>query len=100
MALSALGKNVKRLHELTSQVKDLEAERDALKEWFRKKGGEAGGADAVFEQGKLQVAVTAKQRTGWDGDALKEWFRKKGGAGKFKKTTSYVEVSCRLKEVE
>ena len=98
MALSALGKNVKRLHELTSQVKDLEAERDALKEWFRKKGGEAGGADAVFEQGKLQVAVTAKQRTGWDGDALTLALGQ--DAGKFKKTTSYVEVSCRLKEVE
>jgi hypothetical protein len=91
----SVGAAIQRLAELSDQAKAIEKEKDALKEQFRTW---AAGKDAQFvlEGSDLEVAVTAKERTGWDGDLLERHFG--ATAPRWKKTTSYQEVSARRRK--
>lgn len=85
-----LARNVRRFHALHAEQKELEAQMAALKTFFRDRAGET---DAVFVANQLEVPVTWKGRSGWDGDKLEQHFGDK--AGDFKKVIRYAEVSCR-----
>lgn len=90
MALSKTDKNIKRFHELHSQLKDMNRELDALKAFFRE---EAEESDATFCYKEIEILVTKKSRSSWDSDKL---VLKLGKAvQEFKKESSYLEVTCR-----
>ena len=93
MALPTLAQNIVRFHELSATSKEIEAERDALKIFFRK---EAGTVDAVFKHKDIEVPVTWKERSSWDSDTLNQRLGKDAAA--CKKVSRYAEVSCRMKE--
>lgn len=90
MALTQLQKNIRRYAELHAVYKDAEKELGLLKDFFR---AESKGLDTAFHYGKDEVIVTSKSRTGWDTEALVKLAGKK--ADGCKKTTTYLEVSCR-----
>lgn len=89
-----LGAKIRRLFDLSVEAKRIEKEQDALKAEFR---ALAKQTDAVFEVddgvGVIEVVVTPKQREGWDGDMLTAHFGV--NAPRWKKTSHYLEVSCR-----
>ncbi len=90
MALSETSRRIRKLFQLTKARKALEAESDALKEYFR---GQAAGGDTSFKYGDLEVVVTSKERESWDSDKLV--LELGGKYPSFKKTSQYQEVTCR-----
>lgn len=89
-----MARNIRRFAALHAEHKDGEAELDGLKAYFK---GEAGGADAIFVDGDVEVVVTREERTGWDGEALEKHLG--ADAGALKKTSSFQKVTCRKAKV-
>lgn len=90
MALSQQSQNVRKIHQVYERYKEAERELEALKTYFRE---QAKGEDVTFSYRELDVVVTSKSRSGWDQDKLTLLLGDK--ADGYRKTSSYLEVSCR-----